>query len=57
MPRTADEQKYWDEVSREVARECVRSNSFKGCAHMVRDFADELLTERRRSAEQDQVQP
>lgn len=55
MPRTADEQKYWDEISREVARECVRSNSFKGCAHLVRDFADELLTERRRSAEQDQA--
>lgn len=52
--RTAEEQREWDVLFRELAIDCVRRQGFRkalACLHLARDIADQALVERRKSAE------
>lgn len=50
--RTEAEQRYWDEVSIEVARECVRRTMKPaGCTRLAGEVADLMLERRRESIE------
>lgn len=51
--RTPAEQKFWDEIAKALAVACIETKALQGCAHMIREVADELLRERRESAQQD----
>lgn len=50
-PRSAEEQKFWDDLAIAIAIDCWRKQrSPEGCAHKVKDFCDEMLIQRRLSA-------
>jgi hypothetical protein len=51
--RTASEQRYWDDLTKALAAVCVDLEKPAGCAHLIRELADELLEERRDSAAKD----
>lgn len=50
--RTPAEQKYWDAIVLELAGECFKVGP-EGCAQALREIADALLIERRRSQQAD----
>jgi hypothetical protein len=52
MPRTADEQIFWDERFREAWQHCLKELGLKGamgCVSIARDAADSALAQRRES--------
>jgi hypothetical protein len=52
--RTKEEQQLWDQIVLAVAPElCGKTKKPVGCAHLVREIADAILHERRKSVEQD----
>jgi hypothetical protein len=54
--RTRDEMKLWDAVAVALAPHCFQvkvENAADGCAHLVREIADAIIRERRKSVEQD----
>ncbi len=52
--RAATEQKFWDAIVLALAGECFKVGP-EGCAQAIREIADALLVERRRSQQQDKA--
>jgi hypothetical protein len=50
--RTAAEQKLWDEVVKNIVAVCIEFRGVDGCAHLVREIADAVVLERRRSQQE-----
>lgn len=49
MPRTADQQSFWDERFAQAWDQCLKEHGLSGaigCAHLCRDAADAALAER-----------
>ena len=49
--RSKDEQRFWDSIAERLAEKCFEQSP-EGCAHQVRDIADALLAERRKSQQE-----
>lgn len=54
VKRTASEQKFWDEIAKEVSKKCFKGlRNINGCSHLAREYADRMLRERRDSQSKD----
>lgn len=52
--RTPAEQRVWDEIVIALAPVCaVDMVGAQGCAHLIREIADEIIRERRQSIQED----
>jgi hypothetical protein len=51
--RTPAEQRVWDDLVVRLAPVCVEFRGVEGCAHLVREIADSIISERRKSILED----
>jgi hypothetical protein len=56
--RTAQEQKFWDDMAKAVGADCLRGATqepIAGCSRLARSFADAMLQQRRESIAEEQL--
>lgn len=51
--RTQAEQRVWDELVLRLAPVCLEFHGVEGCAHLIREIADSIISERRQSVVDD----